>query len=71
MELPLDVRPIPSWLWAEHMQFFVALVVATVASIECDHPRYGTPREVLNWLGVAMIPLPWFNRWHPRRRQRG
>ena len=71
VELPLDLRPVPSWLWAEYVQFFAALVVATVASIERDHPRHGTPWEVLVWLGVAMILLPWFNRWRLWRRQRG
>jgi hypothetical protein len=58
-------------VWAEHVQFFAALVVATVASIERDHPRYGAPWEVLGWLGVAMILLPWFNGVLLRRRQGG
>jgi uncharacterized membrane protein len=71
VELPLDLRPIPSWLWAEHVQFFAALVVATVASIERDHPRHGAPWEVLGWLGVAMILLPWFNGVLLRRRRQG
>lgn len=68
--LPLDLRPIPSWLWTGYVQFFVALVTATMASIECDHPRYGAAWEALSWLGIAMILLPWFNGRLLRRRHR-
>lgn len=70
VELPLDLRPIPSWLWAEYVQYLVALVVATVAGVERDHPRYGMPWEVLGWLALVMIALPWFNGLLLRRRQR-
>lgn len=68
--LPLDLRPVPSWLWTGYMQFFLALVTATLASFECDHPRYGAPWVALSWLGIAMMLLPWFNGRLLRRRHR-
>ena len=68
--LPLDLRPVPSWLWTAYVQFFVALVTATLASVERDHPSDGAPWEVLSGLGIAMILLPWLNGWLLRRRHR-
>ena len=51
------------------MQFLVAVAVVTTASVERDHPRYSMPWEVLGWLALAMIALPWFNGLVLRRQQ--